>query len=154
MFNKSTNKKLNSTTPIICKINDVTYQKYHLYKKSYEREVLVIKDYGKDRGVTNKSIALFEAVKDQFDRFKIAKIVKEINNENFLVDSDLILIDKKGNELHLSGCSCGYAGTGSHGTVEILNKAGFEIDRRFVICSKGFTLFHPNEEKELYGERL
>ncbi|RRN67213.1 hypothetical protein EI200_23545 [Peribacillus simplex] len=154
MFNKSTNKKPNGDNPLICKINDVTYQKYHLYKKSYEREVLVIKDYGQDSGVTNKSIALFEAVKDQFDRFKIAKIVKEINKDNILVDSDLILIDKKGNELHLSGCSCGYAGTGSQGTVMILNKAGFEIDRRFVFCSKGFTLFHPNEEKELYGERL
>jgi hypothetical protein len=120
------NQKLDNIRPLICKINDVTYQKYHLYKKSYEREVFVIKDYGEDRGNTNKS----------------------------LLDSDLILIDKKGNELHLSGCSCGYAGTGSQGTVEILNKAGFEIDRRFVFCSKGFTLFHPNEEKELYGERL
>lgn len=148
------NQKLDSISPLIYKINDVTYQKYNLYKKPYNREVFVIKDYGEDRGITNKSIALFEAVKDHFDRFKIAKIVKEMNKDNLLLDSDLILIDKKGNELHLSGCSCGYAGTGAKGTVEILNKAGFEIDRRFVFCSKGFTLFHPNEEKELYGERL
>ncbi|MGE7762115.1 hypothetical protein [Peribacillus sp. NPDC097895] len=154
MFNKSSNKKHNSDKPIICTTNGATYQKYHSYKKSYEREVFVIKDYGEDRGVTHKSVALFEAVKDQFDRFKIAKIFKEFNNANILVDSDLILIDKKGNELHLSGCSCGYSGTGPHGTLEILNKAGFEIDRRFLFCSKGFTLFHPNEEKELYGERL
>ncbi|MDP1421051.1 hypothetical protein Q8G35_22380 [Peribacillus simplex] len=148
------NQNLDSNRPLIYKKNEVTYQKYHLYKKPYEREVFVIKDYGDDRGDPHKSIALFEAVKDHFDRFKIAKIVKEINKDNILLDSDLILIDKKGNELHLSGCSCGFAGTGSHGTVEVLNKAGFEIDRRFVFCSKGFTLFHPNEEKELYGERL
>ncbi|MBO0999671.1 hypothetical protein IOC57_18240 [Bacillus sp. SD075] len=148
------NQKLDSNGPLICTKNDVTYQKYHLYKESYEREVFVIKDFGDDRGDTHKSIALFEAVKDHFDRFKIAKIVKEMNKDNILHDSDLILIDKKGNELHLSGCNCGFAGTGSYGTVEVLNKAGFEIDRRFVFCSKGFTLFHPNEEKELYGERL
>ncbi|PJN91597.1 hypothetical protein [Bacillus sp. mrc49] len=146
MFNQSTNGKQH-ITPIICKMKNITYQKYHLYKKSYEREVLVIKNHGEDRGVNNKSISLFEAVNDQFDRFKIAKMSKEI-------DSGLILIDKKGNELHLSGCSCGYAGTDSHATLEILNKAGFEVNRRFVFCSKGFTLFHPNEEIELFGERL
>ncbi|MBK5446049.1 hypothetical protein [Peribacillus sp. TH24] len=154
MFNKSSSKKQNSDTPIICTTNGATYQKFHPYKESYKRKVLVIKDYGEDRGVTHKSVALFEAVKDQFDRFTEAKIVKEINKDNILVYSDLILKDKNGNELHLSGCSCGYTGTGPHGTEEVLNKAGFDIDRRFIFSAKEFNIFHPIEEESYYGERL
>ncbi|WP_340373272.1 hypothetical protein [Peribacillus sp. FSL E2-0218] len=154
MFNRSSSKKQYLEKPIICTTNGATYQKFQLYKESEKRNIMIIKDYGDDRGVTDKSVALFEAVKDQFDRFTEAKIDKEISKNNNLIYSALILKDKNGNELHLSGCSSGYSGTGPHGTEEVLNKAGFDIDSRFIFCAKEFHLDHPIEEKKYYGERL
>jgi hypothetical protein len=59
-----------------------------------------------------------------------------------------------GNELHQSGCTCGYTGTGPHGTVEVLDKAGFQVGRRYIFTAIAFGINHPETELELYGERL
>lgn len=154
MFKRSSSKKQNEDKPIICTTNGATYQKFQLYKESNKRTIMVIKDYGEDRGVTHKSVALFDAVKDQFERFTEAKIDKELSKDNNMVYGDLILKDKNGNELHLSGCSSGYTGTGPHGTEEVLNKAGFDVDKRFIFSAKEFQLDHPIEEEKYYGKRL
>ncbi|BAU28240.1 helix-turn-helix protein [Aneurinibacillus soli] len=46
----------------------------------------------------------------------------------------LVLVDTEGNEMWISGCNCGYGGTGPHGSQTVLQECGFpqkEIDNIF-----------------------
>lgn len=88
-----------------------------------------------EQGQTPASLELLEAVRNEFHEFKIATVRKK--------GGYLILTDYFENELHLTGCSCGYPGTGPHGTLKVLNDLGFEINRRFVFSSTSFELMHP-----------
>lgn len=88
------------------------------------------------KGSTAYSLDLLQAVRSEFGEFRKAAVQK--------VGSHLVLIDDRGNELHLTGCTCGYHGTGPRGTLEALNGLGFKVDRRFVFSSTSFTLKHPS----------
>lgn len=149
--------KKSANTPKVYEVQGQKYVKHFEYKQVYERDVFIIKDYGIDTGVTHKSVQLFEKVKDQFKRFSYAKIGIASDKDLLKEDEDnqyLILVDTDGNELHLSGCTCGYTGTGPHGTVEVLDKAGFQVGRRYIFTAIAFGIHHPETELELYGERL
>jgi hypothetical protein len=122
---------------IIITVGDQNAEQYEKWCEWRKKWTFVIRDYAEDQGITWQSEALYHKVKDKFGKFTSASIKGEYD--------PLILKDEHGNELHLSGCSSGYTGTGPHGTLEVLNDAGFKIDRRFVFSAKTFDeLLHPD----------
>ncbi|WP_332629172.1 hypothetical protein [Halalkalibacter flavus] len=142
--------------------NGEKYEK--CYIESYDgKEVFAIREHGIDLGVTHKSEDLFNAVKDLFGEFVNAKVCSgtegKMEYDNVLKakrvfedeDRYLVLIDDAGNQLHLTGCSCGYAGTGPHGTHKILNELGFDIDLRYIISVDTFNLYLPSHYRNAYG---
>ncbi|MBP1155387.1 MULTISPECIES: hypothetical protein [unclassified Paenibacillus] len=142
----------------ICNIDGMKYQKKY-YKSIQstlgERFFYVITEHGIDRGVTHRSIALFEKVVQH-------KLLDDFQNAYISSDPEshgLVLTDVNENELHLSGCTSGFNGTGSHGTFEILKSLGFEIDLiNLIFQNKAFNLGHPKhgnylEEKPICIEK-
>jgi hypothetical protein len=143
------------------------YEKYTFYRTA-EDSFFVIRNSEGERGITKFSVKLFELVKSEFSDFTYAS-VSSINKERAIsepnskdgikyrlapqYDDYLILTDYQGNQLHLTGCSVGYAGTGPHGTHEVLNKLGFKVPMRFIIAMKQFNLDHPNNDPE-YSKML
>lgn len=141
----------------IQEIDGHKFEVSYKYKDSFKKNVLIIKDYGEDRGVTIRSEQLFDKVKHLFSKFHTAKVGHTSDEIHTDIEEErdyLVLIDNDGNELHLSGCTSGYTGTGPHGTLEVLNKSGFQIGRRFVFGARTFCILHPDVEIKLYGERL
>ncbi|MEY2195357.1 hypothetical protein AB7942_21865 [Neobacillus sp. BF23-41] len=62
----------------------------------------------------------------------------------------LILTDSYRNQLHLTGCTCGYDGTGPHGTHEALNILGFKVPMGFIVSAKTFSISHPDNDPEYH----
>ncbi|QWH64326.1 hypothetical protein EXW39_30320 (plasmid) [Bacillus mycoides] len=156
MFRKSRSYFKEIPLPVIWRLDELEYEEFNLYDTNRNKSYFAIRNIPFDQGVTSKSIRLFEKLKHKFSPFTQAKI----NASNFinpLVQNSeenedknyLVMLDDKGNQLHLTGCTCGYTGTGPHGTLEILNKAGFCVDKRFVFYAQAFSLSHPNENNEL-----
>lgn len=77
----------------------------------------------KASGITRFSLEFFDENADTFDDFVHAWFVYDKEK----ADYELHLEDKNGDEMILEGCSFGYGGEGSHGTMEVLQKAGFPI---------------------------
>ncbi|MED2013683.1 hypothetical protein [Bacillus wiedmannii] len=139
--------------PIICKTDGLEYEEYRLYDECYETDFFAIRNIPFDQGVTSESIKLFEQVNHRFGQFIQAKVndrdfknplVRDYNEKEDEDNNYLVLLDEYRNQLHLTGCTCGYSGTGPYGTLEVLNKAGFCVDRRFIFCAQAFDLPHPN----------
>jgi hypothetical protein len=64
----------------------------------------------------------------------------------------LIITGSKG-EIKLSGCNCGYGGTGPNGTRKILEELGVDLDKaRQLMYSKEFI--YNLAEKETYMETV
>lgn len=156
MFRKSRSQSKEIPLPVIWKLDGLEYEEFNLYDNNRNKSYFAIRNIPFDQGVTFESIRLFEKLKHKFSQFTQAKI----NASNFInplvrdseenEDKDyLVMLDDHGNQLHLTGCTCGYTGTGPHGTLEILNKAGFNVDKRFVFYAQAFSLPHPNEDNEL-----
>jgi hypothetical protein len=127
---------MKQTESFVFQTGDQLAEQHERWDDVTERRIFVITDYGNDRGVTHRSVSLFDKVSSRFGKFLYA-----------IVDGErefLVLKDENGNELHLSGCSAGYEGTGPYGTFQVLNKAGFNIDLRFAVCAKTFELCHPD----------
>ena len=87
-------------------------------------------------GVTEDSIAFYRhaqigrIIRADVSRDPLKVVVKQSFDSYGLVrgwvhlEYTLILFDNKRNELWLSGCNCGYGGTGPHGTYTILQECG------------------------------
>jgi hypothetical protein len=161
-------KKGVTLEPEILALNDIAYEKYTFFKKSGE-SFFVVRNVVGEKGVTELSLRLFKSVKPIFCNFTYAS-VKNMNEERAISEPDsedgiryrldpesdhkyLMLTDVKGNQLYLTGCTVGYAGTGPHGTHEVLNKLGFKVPMRFIIAMREFVLSHPDNDRE-YQERL
>ncbi|WP_342045975.1 hypothetical protein [Bacillus sp. OTU530] len=159
MFRNSKSQSENAKIPLVCEVEGSKYEEYQLYDDHLKRGYFVIRNIPYDRGITRESISLYGKTKHNFSKFIEAKI-DDRNFQNPIINEDadrndyLILVDDKGNQLHLTGCTCGYSGEGPRGTLEILNKSGFAVNERFVFCAQSFALNHPTIEKNLYGERL
>jgi len=90
----------------------------------------IFKDSG--AGSTDISLKYWKRVKARLGRIiradaSFEPLIKEPRTWNgipYMAEYNLILIDDRGNEVRLSGCNCGYGGTGPHGTFEILKDAG------------------------------
>jgi hypothetical protein len=149
----------------ILSIKEMEYEKY-LFRKPTGESFFVIQNIEEERSVTRLSVKLCELIKKEFDNFTYAS-VKSINKEKAMADpysndgirlridpvaedEYLILTDSNENKLYLSGCTVGYAGTGPHGTHEVLNKLGFRVPMRFIIAMKQFSLAHPDNDPEFY----
>jgi hypothetical protein len=96
----------------------------------------VFKDDG--GGVTEISLKYFAQVSKRVcGRFVRAEasfdpLVSELGRDGFRHEYNLILVDDCGNQVWLSGCNCGYGGTGPWGTFEVLKQAGiFHKDADF-----------------------
>mgnify|MGYP001558152792 CR=1 FL=1 len=90
----------------------------------------IYKDTG--HGVTIQSLMEFDKIRPILGRIVAADaglepLKTEARKESdieYTVEYNLILKDDRGNEVWLSGCNCGYGGTGPHGTYELLQKVG------------------------------
>lgn len=107
----------------------------------------VIRERPEEQGITECSERLFDKTRNKFKRFVKATMEKRNSNERYL-----ILRDEEGNQLHLTGCTSGYGGTGPMGTLYVLNRAGFNIDARYVISAKEFELLLPEEYDYIHGK--
>jgi len=94
-------------------------------------EVAQVKRIFKDdgHGVTDLSLKFFREVKGNIGTIIEAEASQEPlrterDKDGYLTEYNLILADSEGNEIWLSGCNCGYGGTGPHGTFEILKEVG------------------------------
>ncbi|QWH75527.1 hypothetical protein EXW59_01310 (plasmid) [Bacillus mycoides] len=156
MFRNSRSQSKEIHLPVIWKSDELEYEEFNLYDSYRNKSYFAIRNIPFDQGVTSKSIKLFEKLKYKFSQFTQAKINASnfinplIRNSEENEDKNyLVMLDDQGNQLHLTGCTCGYTGTGSHGTLEILNKAGFCVDKRFVFYAQAFSLPYPNVDNEL-----
>jgi len=87
----------------------------------------VFKDDG--HGATGLSLQFFHGIRDKLGEIVEAEASQEplrteTTEEGYSREYNLILRDDGGNEVWLSGCNCGYGGTGPHGTFEILKEVG------------------------------
>jgi hypothetical protein len=142
--------------------NGEKYEKCY-FSKDDGKEVFAIREHEINLGVTHKSEDVLNAVQDLFGKFINAKICSNfedaieysnvIKAKNEFDDEDryLVLTDEEGNQLHLTGCTSGYAGSGPHGTHKILNQLGFDVDMRYIISVHTFNLNLPNYYREAYG---
>jgi hypothetical protein len=145
-------------------VEDMEFEKYTFHKTNGD-SFFVIKNRDGDNGITPLSLKLFELVKQEFSNFTCASVssinkeraISEPNSDDgirYRLDPDrdkyLILTDFRENQLHLTGCTVGYTGTGPRGTHEVLNKLGFKVPMRFIIAMKEFSLEHPNNDPEYY----
>ncbi|MGE6594128.1 hypothetical protein ACQKFU_32565 [Bacillus mycoides] len=156
MFRNSRSQSKEIPLPVIWKLDELEYEEFNLYDSNCNKSYFAIRNIPFDQGVTSKSINLFEKLKYKFSHFTQAKINASnfinplIRNSEENEDKNyLVMLDDQGNQLHLTGCTCGYTGTGPHGTLEILNKAGFCVDKRFVFYAQAFSLLYPNIDSEL-----
>ncbi|MED1383819.1 hypothetical protein [Bacillus mycoides] len=156
MFRNSRSQSKEINLPVIWESNELEYEEFNLYDSNRNKSYFAIRNIPFDQGVTSKSIKLFEKLKYKFSQFTQAKINASnfinplIRNSEENEDKNyLVMLDDQGNQLHLTGCTCGYTGTGPHGTLEILNKAGFCVDKRFVFYAQAFSLPYPNVDNEL-----
>ncbi|MBM7620155.1 hypothetical protein JOC95_002008 [Bacillus tianshenii] len=148
--------------PIIMTSEELRYECFHIKSKSGE-SYRIIRNFTGENGISRYSLKLFELVKDGFGSFKYAE-VSNFDKENASLNPDskdgirlalesfgkyLILTDSNGDELHLTGCSSGYLGTGPHATHEVLNKLGFKVPMRFIAAMKEFQLSHPDIDSHL-----
>lgn len=74
-------------------------------------------------GNTRYSLEFFDENVDMFDKFVHAWFVYDKEKAHY----ELHLEDRNGDEMILEGCSFGYGGEGPHGSMEVLQKAGFPI---------------------------
>jgi hypothetical protein len=94
----------------------------------------VFKDDG--AGATDISLRYWRHIRPRLGRIiradaGLEPLVKEPRMSRgipYIAEYNLILLDDRGNEVRLSGCNCGYGGTGPHGTFEILKAVGLLPD--------------------------
>jgi len=117
-------------------IDGIQVEEYRFKKTPASNWVFAIKH---PEGIAEPGIQLLEKVRHRYGTFALAEMgCHEHSAYNYLK-----LTDEAGNELHLSGCTSGYRGTGPFGTYEVLKKLGFDIDRRMVLLKDTFTLYYP-----------
>lgn len=72
------------------------------------------------------SYSYFDEVDACLDNFFLPSKTMQYGEILWLDIPGLVLVDSKGKQMWLSGCNCGYGGTGPHGTAEILKLCGFQ----------------------------
>jgi hypothetical protein len=112
--------------------------KWRLIDKRGEERDMYIKLEG---GITRRSLATWEQYKDEFKKpvyilitFHHYDMVQRgyyidteepyRNNLNYIDTPSFIIKNKKGDELWLDGCNCGYGGEGPNGSKKILKDIG------------------------------
>ncbi|WP_199615586.1 hypothetical protein [Paenibacillus alkalitolerans] len=100
---------------------DFKYLYIKMVDESFEpaKEYFIITEGAGFGGDAEMSEKLFEETREMFAAFIKAYICE---------DNYLVLQDQDGNEMHLSGCTSGFPGTGPKGTLNILRKLEFDID--------------------------
>ena len=94
---------------------------------------MIYKDNG--YGITEKSLKLWKRRKGDIGKIGVVEAKRESPDEY-----TLIIIGSEG-EIWLSGCNCGYGGTGPNGTRQILEELGVNPeDARCYMFLKEFDL--------------
>lgn len=103
----------------ICELKKHYYQKQYvvLRSKTGEKFYYILSEHGSDRGITHRSMALFELVKQ-------GQLMELFVNAYFSKTGYLVLVDLHGNELHLTGCTAGLTGAGPYCTRQVLASLG------------------------------
>lgn len=151
-------------------MDEVEFEKHFLTEEeNQKREIFAIIETRGNRGNTFESEKLFEKTQKLFSPF-IKAVVTNRENDYSSFDSSntgqvmakltedyteyLVLVDENRNQLHLTGCTSGYAGTGPHGTHKILEKLGFKVDMRYLISAHQFELYLPEHYEQVYGLKV
>jgi hypothetical protein len=151
----------------IFEIEGLKYVK-HFYTKQGDKEFFILRDYGANLGIPEKSLELFHKTRHMFSEFIDAVVCEAdksgVRNEydanrvenvvgslKPLMSHYLILLDKNGNQLHLTGCSVGYRGFGPHASKDILDELGFHVDWRFLTSVRTFELPRYDLFLKYYG---
>jgi len=90
-----------------------------------------------DANSTHKAEELFEKYHKAFGTI----VSVEMNNKLPKVEFELTLVNEAGDKMIVkNGLTSGYAGEGPHGTLRVLQKAGFDVDEKLVHTQDTFKL--------------
>ena len=109
--------------------------------------MIVLKDGG--HGITEESLRFWNENKNKIGVVKFAAVTEMPLYTEKAPDGDYKLeynmaIHGKSGSIYLSGCNCGYGGTGPHGTAKILAELGLPIEEARQATLYKTVYYNPN----------